>query len=253
MFDTYLDSTKQYCLKNELIPSKSNIICQNFKTVFTDFTNEILNKRANILKTLGHPSKRGRRGLINGVGNLANILFGICDNNCVETNTNNVLQLQQSDKSTLNIMKSQTRVIKTIMNQSEQSYRDTTFLRNKINEFMADIRNLSDQVINKTIEVDHKARIQDSYLLLNLLLGQYAFETNCPFDDHISEIINLARAGQIHSGVLSNEALYESIEEIKLSLPKGTSLPIDIDNIEPFNLYQLSEDSVCVSKSIIDV
>ncbi|CAI6358478.1 unnamed protein product [Macrosiphum euphorbiae] len=50
---------------------------------------------------------------------------------------------------------------------------------------------LSDPVINQTIEVDHKTRIQDSYLLLNVLLGPYAFETN-----YISEMINLA--GQIH-------------------------------------------------------
>jgi len=52
------------------------------------------------------------------------------------------------------------RVIKTVIKQSEQSYRDTTFLRDKIYEFMADIRNLSDQLINKIIEVDHKIRIQ---------------------------------------------------------------------------------------------
>jgi len=95
------------------------------------------------------------------------------------------------------------RVIKTVIKQSEQSYRDTTFLRDKIYEFMADIRNLSDQLINKIIEVDHKIRIQDSYLLLNLLLSQYVFETN-----YISEMINLASAGQIHSKVLSIEELH---------------------------------------------
>lgn len=41
--------------------------------------------------------------LINGVGNLANILFGVCDNNCVETNADNVVKLQQSEKSALHI------------------------------------------------------------------------------------------------------------------------------------------------------
>lgn len=61
---------------------------------------------------------------------------------------------------------------------------------------MGDIRSVSNQVINKTIELDYKTGIQDSYMLLNILLGQYAFETN-----YISEMINLARAGQIHSGV----------------------------------------------------
>uniref|UniRef100_A0A2S2NTW6 Envelope fusion protein n=1 Tax=Schizaphis graminum TaxID=13262 RepID=A0A2S2NTW6_SCHGA len=245
-FLTHLDSTKQYCIENEMFPSKSNIICQNFKTVFTDFTKEILSKRANILSTLTQPSKRGRRGVINGVGNLANILFGICDDNCMETNSNNVLQLQQSEKSALNILKSQTRVIKAVVRQSEQSFRDVTFLRNKINEFMGDIRSVSDKLINKTIELEHKTRIQDSYLLLNILLGQYAFETN-----YISEMINLARAGQIHSGVLPIESLHESMKEIKLSLPKGTSLPFEIDNIEPYNLYKLSEVSVVYQNQLL--
>jgi len=44
---------------------------------------------------------------------------------------------------------------------------------------MADIRNLSDQLINKTIEVDHKTRIQDSYLLLNVLLSQSVSKIVC--------------------------------------------------------------------------
>jgi len=34
------------------------------------------------------------------------------------------------------------------------------------------------------------------------------------------------------------------MKEIKLSLPKGTSLPIEIDDIEPFDLYKLSEVNV---------
>jgi len=246
IFDTFLDSTKQYCLENELFPTKVNIICQNFKTVFTEFTNEILNKRANILRTLGHKSKRGRRGIIDGIGNIANILFGICDNNCMESNTNNILKLQESEKASLNILKEQTRVTKTIFKQTEQSYRDTTFLRNKIDEFIIEIRSSTDQLINKTVELDHKTRMQDSYLLLNLLLSQYAFETN-----YISEMINLARAGQIHSGVLSIEALHESMKEIKLSLPKGTSLPIDIDDIEPYSLYQLSEVNVIYQNQLL--
>jgi len=64
-------------------------------------------------------------------------------------------------------------------------------------------------------------------------------------------MINLARVGQIHSGVLSMEALHESMKEIKLALPKGTSLPMDIDNIELYNLYQLSEVSVVYQNQLL--
>jgi len=39
-------------------------------------------------------------------------------------------------------------------------------------------------------------------------------------------MINLTMAGQINSGVLSIETLHKSMKEIKLSLPKGTSLPL---------------------------
>ncbi|KAL4083074.1 hypothetical protein QTP88_028404 [Uroleucon formosanum] len=152
-----------------------------------------------ILQALGHLSKGRMRGF-DGVGNLANILFGTCDNDCIEINSNKVLQLQRSEKAALNIiLKSQTTVTsvtKTVLKQTEQIYYFMTFLRNKINEFMADSRNTSDKLINKTVEVEHKSRLHDSYLLLNVLFSQYAFETN-----YISEKINLARPDQIHTGV----------------------------------------------------
>jgi len=57
-------------------------------------------------------------------------------------------------------------------------------------------------------------------------------------------MVNVARLGQIHPGVISIDMLQESMKEIKLALPKGTSLPVEIDDIDPYNLYQLSEVSV---------
>lgn len=84
------------------------------------------------------------------------------------------------------------------------------------------------------------------YLLLNQLLNQYAFETN-----YISKMINVARLGQIHLGIISIDILRESMKEIKLSLPKGTSLPININDIDPYKLYQLSEVSVVYHNQLL--
>jgi len=41
------------------------------------------------------------------------------------------------------------------------------------------------------------------------------------------------------------------MKEIKLSLPKGTSLPININDIDPYKLYQLSEVSVVYHNQLL--
>lgn len=37
IFDHYVDTTKNFCIENELIPTQKNIICNNFKTVFAQY------------------------------------------------------------------------------------------------------------------------------------------------------------------------------------------------------------------------
>lgn len=124
---------------------------------------------------------------------------------------NNIKQLQQSGTAALNILKDQTRVIKKVVVEAEQNYRDMVFLQTKIYDFMQADRASTDFLRNHTMALEHKTRVQDMYLLLNLLLNQYAFETN-----YLSEMINVARLGQIHPGIISIEILRESMKEIKL-------------------------------------
>ena len=190
IFDSYLNAAKDYCVENEIILTQKNIICNNFKLVVKQYVKEILDKRAIILKSLGHRSQRNRRGVIDGVGNIANILFGVCDSTCTESNNRNIIQLQQSGTTSLNILKEQTRVVKKVVVEAEQSFRDITFLQTKITDFIQASRTSADFLSNHTMELEHKTRIQDTYLLLNLLPYQYAFETN-----YISEMINVARLG----------------------------------------------------------
>lgn len=56
-------------------------------------------------------------------------------------------------------------------------------------------------------------------------------------------MINLTRLEQIHFEMLSIVTLRSNVKEIKLSLLKGT-LPIDMYQLELYQLYQLSESSV---------
>lgn len=44
-FENYLSEMKQYCTENEIIETQRNIVCLNFKNVFTTFTKEVLKKR----------------------------------------------------------------------------------------------------------------------------------------------------------------------------------------------------------------
>lgn len=248
ILDNYLEITKNYCRENELLPTSENIVCENFKTVYSEFSKEILNKRSTILKTLGHTINRTKRGLIDGIGKITNILFGICDSDCIEKNIQSISSLRQAQTTSLNILKQQTRVLKTEFIGNEQHYRDSKFLKEKINELIDSTKsslNLN-AFKNQTTELTHKSHIHDTYLLFNLLLTQYSFETN-----YISEMINLAKLGQVHPGILSLEMLSNNMKEIKLVIPKGTSLPIELGDIEPNTLYKLSEINVVYHNQLL--
>jgi hypothetical protein len=57
-------------------------------------------------------SDRGKKGLVNAVGDIMNTLFGICEDNCTTRADEQIKQIEESEINTLHLMKSQTTVIK---------------------------------------------------------------------------------------------------------------------------------------------
>jgi len=87
-----------------------------------------------------------------------------------------------------------------------------------------------------TEEMKIRNRILQHFMRINILLNQYTFETNT-----LCEIIQLAKIGQIHPSLFTKQELINQLRDIKVSVPSGTDLPIDIDKGDPYELLGLSD------------
>jgi hypothetical protein len=75
-----------------------------------------------------------------------------------------------------------------------------------------------------TEEVKIRNRILQHFVRINILINQCTFETNT-----LCEIIQLAKLGQIHPSLFTKQELINQLRDIKVSIPSGTDLPIDLD------------------------
>lgn len=88
--------------------------------------------------------------------------------------------------------------------------------------------------------------LEEQVSLVNLILTQYAFET-----ENLVSIINMAIQGLVHSSILDVKTLKEQIKDIKTQLPTGESLPINLDDSGISELLRLSTTNVIYIKDVL--
>lgn len=87
-----------------------------------------------------------------------------------------------------------------------------------------------------------KTALAQKLTLLNVILSQYAYET-----DTLENIVNSAVQGFIHSSLLDASVLRQQLKEIKIQLPIGEGLPINL------NKPRLSELIRSVSINVVHI
>lgn len=58
------------------------------------------------------------------------------------------------------------------------------------------------------------------------------------------EILQSARSGQIHPSLISTKNLLEQFKDIKLILPSGTNMPLEVQHANVYDLVKLSDLTV---------
>lgn len=82
--------------------------------------------------------------------------------------------------------------------------------------------------------------------LSHVILTQYAYET-----DNLVNIINSALLGHIHPSLLDAREFNQQLKEIKIQLPIGLGLPIDLAEKGISELLRIVEISVVYVKGIL--
>ncbi|KAL4148882.1 hypothetical protein QTP88_003027 [Uroleucon formosanum] len=84
-----------------------------------------------------------------------------------------------------------------------------------------------------------KGQILEHLINIKVLLDQYTFEINS-----LTDIIQTAKLGQLHPSLISPNELILQLKDIKVSLPSGTDLPIELNNGDSHEILQLSDMAI---------
>lgn len=125
-FKEQIIKMKSYCNM-----TNNEILCDNYNKIITSSYNEIDEQRNRLLASLGGENKfknRKRRGSINIIGTAMNTLFGVRDDNCVQSTAELIKETEEGTSNVLHILKSQTTVVKTALNKIGKSLNETNAL-----------------------------------------------------------------------------------------------------------------------------
>lgn len=214
---TSIDNFKKHCITI----TKFNISspCFNFLNMINDTYSKTLFKEKLILSTIGYKNRNKRELNFKSVFRTAQLLFGMCDIDCIKKFDININNLENSGDKEIKILKEQVKIIKiqqaSIMSQQNE------------------ILSVEEQLMTSQRGIDFMmGHVSD----LNLKLTDYIFEINT-----VIEIIQSAKIGQIHPSLISTQAFHDQFKDIKVSLPKGTDLPVELDIDNIYELLRLSD------------
>ena len=95
---------------------------------------------------------------------------------------------------------------------------------------------------NQTIDqIEFKTKLLEQAFLIEMILNKFAYETQS-----LIAIINAALDGRVHTNVLSSQQLLRELREVKMIIPAGNSLPIEIKAETLTELLSVVELSVFV-------
>lgn len=130
---------------------------------------------------------RFRRGLINLVGRVANVLFGVCDDTDAEYFHNKIIELENSKSHLLKITDAQTQIMQSILTNMNSSLIE---LEKKQESLVSGYNYLLEVVTVEKLEIGilkFKTALSERIVLLNVILAQYAYET-----ENLVDIVNSA-------------------------------------------------------------
>ena len=236
--------TSQLCgeLRQKLENNDTLYICHLFSQATLPYLYEIETNHQNILSTLGQSvdtNDRFRRGLRNAISRLASVLYGNIENIDMEFIFSKIASLTHTNKNNLNLIPEQIRMIQSKLTENNSSM--TKILTNQ-QKLEQNNQVLSEQVKKNSQKIDTivvRTTLLEQTVLFEVMLNQYAYETQ-----NLIEIVNAALNGKLHTTILSTRKWLTELREIKMNLPIGTALPLELKQETISEFIKLSEVAI---------
>jgi len=222
-----MDQIKKSCkLGEQLDKEYTEHICSQHSGQVIGFLNEINTNKEHILRIVERPKTqhfRTKRGLINIVGRVANVLFGVCDDVDADYFHKKIKELEHSRARLSQIAGTQTQITKSIVNNVNSSLVELESKEKALSKGYNYLLNESITEGKKVGILEFKQALAQRITLLNIIITQYAYET-----ENLVNIVNAALQGFIHSSLLDTVEFNKQLKEIKLQIPVGSGIPVDL-------------------------
>ncbi|KAL4153814.1 hypothetical protein QTP88_001647 [Uroleucon formosanum] len=223
-------------------------ICNQFLRQFAITTRpylyEIQINRHNAMLSIEHNSNnkiRNRRGLGGTFKRLINVLYGAYSKIETEFIFKQILELTKNKIQNINLVKEKTRVVQAEILDANHTLQEITEHHQKFENNLRYLQGLTKESIVNINRLELKNKLLEQAFLFEVTLNQYAYETQ-----NLIAIINAALDGKIHTSVITPRKLIQELTEIKISLPMGNSLPIELIPESMPNLFKISEKTIFV-------
>ncbi|XP_022827101.1 uncharacterized protein LOC111356845 [Spodoptera litura] len=180
----------------------------------------------------GDERRRRRRGLIDGVGYVANSLFGVLDQRFAEKYAQDIDLLKENDKHLYNLWKNQTSIVEAEFNLMKRMEKAASKHHKSINQkfiyLKESYQDLHRHVQNMTLVTDFLA----SAMTANNLL--YSLRK---IQDSILDTVTNIYNGKLDFHLISPKQLKTELSSIAAHIPKDMALPVNHLNLK--DLYNL--------------
>lgn len=188
---------------------------------------------------------RSKRSLFNGVGRLANTLFGVLDDEDKEFFEAKFQNLEASVQKTLHIAKNQTTIIQSILKSMETNSKNTvdTFinLRKEFKSLNQEIMSI-DETVNINILVTKFMKLIEQFTLIISLLQNKQMQ--------LVDIFIFAKDHKIHPYLLPIDEYENITAEIREQLKPGEIFPQDPYSIAKVNMHLLKSQKILLEIEI---
>lgn len=214
--ESYFNHLKDVCQQTKLYLCGTTIEQLEHEMEILNYYNYIL------INPHKHLSQRMKRGLVDGVGYLANSLFGILDQRFAEKYENDIQSLQNNEDYLLELIKNQTSIVKLendVLKKSEENIqRQFKLIDSFVNQTNLNLASIESeiQVLSATSYINSAAFT--TYLLINNLRT---------FQEMLFNTLTNIYQGHLDVHLITPVHLIEHLNDISGSLPKTVSLPVE--------------------------
>jgi len=214
-----IKETNDLC--KEIYNKTSETLCQNMNLIIEKNTDQLNYALKQINSIYKRPTNK-RRGLINGIGNIAKTLFGTMDADDEKHINEQLTVIKNNEQIIQHTIKTQLKILNTTVTYVNK-LEDTLEYNHEI------LRNTTKRVYNQLMIEIKKEDILEHFLIINAIISDLQKDLQ-----DISNFLIHIQKGTIDPRLIPLEKIITELREITPQLPQGTQLPFGL-NIEEWN------------------